>query len=354
MAQVTLKDVARAAGVHFTTVSLALRNSPSIPESTRERIRKIADRMGYVANPIYAALTRRRQRSGGVVRPPRLAYLVNRPPELGYRQLPHHPLILKGARRQATALGYELEVLFVDELHYTSEKLAAHLKKEDINGFIIAGFEPGLSGLMLDWSQFSIVKIDSLHMEPAVSLVTNDQERILRMVFQKLRGLGYRKIGLAVGRADDACTNRRYTGGWLIEQVRLDPAERVPPLLFPYNPKREDVVQLLRRWGEMHKIDAVISTWNTIDEVLRAAGFSVPDEVAAACLCLGEQDTGVSGAVANLEVVGAQAVSVLAQQIRAGKKGVSQFPTTTLIPGEWRDGNTTPPKHSEQYAEVEA
>ena len=54
----TIKDVAKVAGVHFTTVSLALRRHPSIPEATRERIRRVAERIGYAPDPVFGALTR--------------------------------------------------------------------------------------------------------------------------------------------------------------------------------------------------------------------------------------------------------------------------------------------------------
>jgi len=36
--RVTLADIARKAGVHVTTVSLAMRNHPRLPEKTRQRI----------------------------------------------------------------------------------------------------------------------------------------------------------------------------------------------------------------------------------------------------------------------------------------------------------------------------
>ena len=50
---VTLKDVARRAGVHFTTVSLALRRHPGIPAQTRLRLMAIAKELGY--SPRFAA-----------------------------------------------------------------------------------------------------------------------------------------------------------------------------------------------------------------------------------------------------------------------------------------------------------
>jgi len=42
----SLRDIAGAAGVSAATVSLALRNHASIPETTRERIRAVAAEMG--------------------------------------------------------------------------------------------------------------------------------------------------------------------------------------------------------------------------------------------------------------------------------------------------------------------
>ena len=50
MPNVTLHDVARAAGVSHTTVSWALRNDPRIKASTREKVVAAARALGYVPN----------------------------------------------------------------------------------------------------------------------------------------------------------------------------------------------------------------------------------------------------------------------------------------------------------------
>lgn len=47
---VTIKDIAKLAGVSHTTVSRALNNSPLIQEETKERIRNIAEQMDYTPN----------------------------------------------------------------------------------------------------------------------------------------------------------------------------------------------------------------------------------------------------------------------------------------------------------------
>ncbi|MGH6859479.1 MAG: LacI family DNA-binding transcriptional regulator [Phyllobacterium sp.] len=52
----TLVDIASASGVSRATVSLVLRNSPSIPETTRQRVLGAAKQLGYVYNRGAASL----------------------------------------------------------------------------------------------------------------------------------------------------------------------------------------------------------------------------------------------------------------------------------------------------------
>jgi len=46
--RVTLKDIARHAGVSPATVSLVLRDSPLVAKTTREKIQGSIDALGYV------------------------------------------------------------------------------------------------------------------------------------------------------------------------------------------------------------------------------------------------------------------------------------------------------------------
>ncbi|NLU31283.1 MAG: LacI family transcriptional regulator [Clostridiaceae bacterium] len=45
---VTIKDIAREAGVSKSTVSAAMNDSPKVKNETKERIKKVAERLGYV------------------------------------------------------------------------------------------------------------------------------------------------------------------------------------------------------------------------------------------------------------------------------------------------------------------
>lgn len=46
----SIRTIARLAELSPATVSLALRNSPKIPEATKVRVRKLAQRTGYRPN----------------------------------------------------------------------------------------------------------------------------------------------------------------------------------------------------------------------------------------------------------------------------------------------------------------
>jgi LacI family repressor for deo operon, udp, cdd, tsx, nupC, and nupG len=65
----SIDDVARASGVSTATVSRALRGLPHVSESTRTRIREIADELGYVASSSASGLASGRTMAMGLVAP---------------------------------------------------------------------------------------------------------------------------------------------------------------------------------------------------------------------------------------------------------------------------------------------
>ena len=64
---VSIKDLARLAGVSHSTVSRALRNSPLIPAQTTQRIQQLAKEQGYSASAIARSLVTRKTQAIGVV-----------------------------------------------------------------------------------------------------------------------------------------------------------------------------------------------------------------------------------------------------------------------------------------------
>ncbi|MFP4266375.1 MAG: LacI family DNA-binding transcriptional regulator [Spirochaetaceae bacterium] len=66
---VTIKDIARIAGVSHSTVSRSLNNSPLISDKTRERIKQIAGEMNFAFNASAQSLSTNRTGTVGIIYP---------------------------------------------------------------------------------------------------------------------------------------------------------------------------------------------------------------------------------------------------------------------------------------------
>jgi len=339
----TLKDVAREAGYHITTISLALRKHTSIPEKTRQHIQTTADRLGYQRNPVFYALSRFRKQ--GCVRgpAPRIAYLENYEAGLGRTRPPHMQAILEGARRQAELLGYQLETLAVGEDNHDSHSLTRYLREHQIAGIVIGAFVPGFAEIALNWDDYAIAKIHSRHTEPEATVVGNDQLREVRLAFRRLSALGYQRIGLAVGRADEDSCGHRHTAGFLMEEASLPAERRVPPLLFPYNIDWAALSGLIARWVRRHKVDVVVCNWINIQALLEQEGLKVPDEVACAGLCLCDPSPPqLAGVRPHLNLVGERAISIVVAQLKSTESGPPEFASSIYVQSLWQDGLSAP------------
>ena len=67
--EATIHDIARALKISASTVSRALKDNPHISEATKEKIRKMAEEMGYRPNVLASSLRTKRSNTIGVIVP---------------------------------------------------------------------------------------------------------------------------------------------------------------------------------------------------------------------------------------------------------------------------------------------
>jgi DNA-binding LacI/PurR family transcriptional regulator len=60
----TLKQIAKLAGVSRSTVSRVINNHPGVRDQTRERVLKIVQEYGYEPDPVARSLAFQRSRRG--------------------------------------------------------------------------------------------------------------------------------------------------------------------------------------------------------------------------------------------------------------------------------------------------
>lgn len=181
---VTIRDVAREAGVGLGTVSRALGDGALVREDTRERIVAAARRVGYRPSRAARVLRGVRARVVGVI-----------VPDLS---LPLYGEWLRAAGEAARRHGYVLLVCDGQNSQRVIEQQLERLYEEQIDGLVVAGPIHGLQQL----ARFAESGI------PVVPAATTAERRALRRnelrenverpaalaAFRRLVALGHRRI----------------------------------------------------------------------------------------------------------------------------------------------------------------
>lgn len=352
--RVTLAVVAAKAGVHVTTVSMALRNDTRLPEKTRTRLQKLAAEMGYAPDPFLRALVAYRGKLTPRTNPPTLAYVTNWSTRWGWKKATAHSDFFAGAEAKAKELGFNLDHFWMREPGMTQTRLSGILHARGIHGIIVAshGREMG-DAMQIDWENFSAIKIDYFPHKPALHNVTNNQCDIVRLAMQKVLASGYRRIGFVMHRGWDHAVDHLWKAGFLCEQDTIPMADRIPAYIFPdaepvdrwwnesYAPVAVDE-EPFKKWLKLHKPEVVISKGSFVLPAMKSLGLKVPGDLAFVDVFLEDGTGEIAGVRQNHGTVGGLAVETLAGQLQHGKRGVPEIPTTTFVEGTWFPGKSCP------------
>ncbi len=335
-----LQDVASKAGVHRTTVSLALRDHPRIPAATRERVKMIAARLGYRINPLVSALMKSR-RSGRAEKHVTLAYVTNYPTRFGWRPRNHdRPDFFPGATERARDFGYKLEHFWLAEPGMTPARFCDILAARGINGLIVGRLPPGQHAMKLDWARFSCVALGLTLRDPLLHHVTENHFDTAWQAMQRCRERGYRRVGFVFSEANDSPrVGDRWLGAFLAQQQFFPPRDRLPPC--PAVPADEPA---FRAWFKRTRPDAILANHaGPVHAWLARLGRRVPRDVGLVEL-EDHPELGSAGVYYDPAKIGALAVEMLLGLLHRNATGVPADQHEILLTGEWRDGETLPPR----------
>lgn len=337
--RVTLQDIAERAGVHHTTVSLALRNRPKLLPATRERIREIAREMGWQPDPVLSALRNYRHSARSVASGFTLAFVTAFETADYWRAFPAYSRRFAGAEKRASQLGYRLEHFWFDREHMNGSRASQILRTRNVAGLIVAPIKQ-MAVLDLDWPHFACVSLTFSLQAADMHVVCNNHLDTVRLAYARLRAAGCRRIGLAMEKISDARVLRVWSTGALGEEILVPPRRRVP-LHIPERLSRDGFL----RWFKRHRPDGVVtvSPHFEILDWIKSTGAGVPVDVRFANLDCPEPSHDTSGVYQDHEVIGMTAVDVLAGLIQRNDLGLPDHPQSIMIRGSWIDGLTTPP-----------
>ena len=270
MVKVTIRDICREAGVSVATVSRALNNKPRTSSKTREKIRALAERLGYQPNAVARMLSCEKTDTIGVV----------------FRQMTSgfYASVMTGIDLEAYTQGYHVLITISkgsDPEHGKAQALARGMR---VDGLIIldATFtEKALTRLKA--SGRPMVVIQRVLDDPQVSSVAPDNVGGARTAVRHLLSLGYRDVLLVAGSPDAEDASLRMDGcRQAFDEAGLD-ARNMPCISGRYS--AVEALKAFRAYRTEHPLPRAIFAFNddmalAIMKELRVTGVKVPQQVA--------------------------------------------------------------------------
>lgn len=344
--RVTIYDIAARAGVSHATVALALRNHHRISEKRRNQIHKLAKEMGYVRDPLLAALASYRSHIHPVKLQNAIAWINHwEQPEKLRKAHREFDSYWHGAEKAAKHFGYRLDEVRW-EAEFTAKRFEQILLTRGIRGVLIPPHPVAPDWGDFDWAKFSVIRFGLSVPSPDSHLVTADQLRAVLMAVKRISELGYQRIGLVVPEDQDRRLGGNFIGGFAAAQKFFKLAV-LPPLLAEeqlyFGEQAKKGSRLLEQWLKKNKPDALLTSVKSLPELLRQSGWRIPQDIAVAGTSIDVPlDAGVDQ---HSEAIGRMAVEMLVSQINLNERGEPADPARILIESRWRDGASLPPRN---------
>ena len=342
MANPTMTDVARAAGVSKNTVSLALRGSVRIAAATRARVVHTAQQMGYRLNPTVACLMaelRQNRRPGFQAT---LALINGHEDRDAFTRHPTIPIYVAGCRRRATALGYALDEFWLHDPELPVKRWLSILRARGIRGLLIAGLMQANrlpARLAPVWDQFPAVVTGVRTRQPALSFACADHHGLALTAFERALAAGYRRPGLVLDPVIDELVEGRFTAGYITGQLKLL-GKRAR--LAPFTALREARQDLtgFSKWLATARPDVVFTLYHEVERWLTQLGLQVGRDIGLIQYEWRADHPHWAGMDQRNDLVGEAAVDMLVAMVQHGDKGPPACPRATLITSQWVAGRT--------------
>ena len=254
--RVTISDIARESGYSRGAVSLALRDHPSIPQSTCECIKAAAKRLNYRPNPLIAKLLAETVRTRYSKRGGTIAYLDTQPLWEGWQD--HRPPGFGAASQRAAEYGFNLDYFPLHDTAISPKKLNRMLWTRGVAGLLIPALDRSLRTgectLPIEWDRFSCVEIDDTMITPVLNRVVHNHLSGIWKALDALETLGYRRIGLCIKKIVDLATHHRWYAGYLAWRAMRGFDGKLQPFI-----EEELDAAPLCRWLRQEQLEAVIA-----------------------------------------------------------------------------------------------
>ncbi|MBJ6360739.1 LacI family DNA-binding transcriptional regulator [Paenibacillus sp. GCM10012307] len=191
MAVVTIKDIAKAAGVSPSTVSRVVSNHPRISKETSRKVKRIMEEMGYHPNVMAKSLVSKTTQT--------LAILLPRPAEELFKDFFFGEL-MRGILAHSTRAGYDMMLAAATSPQDEDDTISRLVFGRRVDGIILLSSrvdDPLIE--RLDKHKFPTVLIGRSEGQPHILSVDNDNVKAAYDATHHLIIQGHERIGFVSG-----------------------------------------------------------------------------------------------------------------------------------------------------------
>ena len=189
MKSVTIRDVAKAAGVSVATVSYVLNNSGRVGRPTRRAVLSVVRNLDYVANLNARNLAKDASQTLGMI----VSDIEN----------PFFPEVIKGFELRAREQGHDVILSDTDYDSAVMAEAATRILRQRVRGIAFITSEVALSTIrQIKARQTPSVFLDVGPVQQYISNVKIDYAHGIRVVIDYLMSLGHRRISFVAARND--------------------------------------------------------------------------------------------------------------------------------------------------------
>jgi len=183
---VSIRDVAKRAGVSIATVSRAVNRITSVDPELAKRVWKAVEEVGYVPNPQARALVSGRSKMLGLI----VSEITN----------PFFPELVQEFENLAVAQGYEVMIGSTNYEPVRTEMLIRRMLQRNVDGVAVMtfGIEEDLVKKLVE-SEFPLVFVDAGPKLPNIRVLKVNYGGGIREAVQHLAALGHRNIAFITG-----------------------------------------------------------------------------------------------------------------------------------------------------------
>jgi len=198
---VTMRDVARKAGVSIKTVSRVVNDQGEISEATRQRVLAVIKELGYRPSRLARALVTQQTHTIGLL--------------LGDITNPFFPQVARGVLDAAQNKGYNVFLCNTDGNPQQERSLLESLADHGVDGIIVYPSYQSDDNLNYFVQYYRpLVIINHFFDHPAVSQIMVDNRRGAKLAVDYLVGQGHTAIGMLTGVEDPSFDKVRRIQGF--------------------------------------------------------------------------------------------------------------------------------------------